>query len=271
MSAAIIPAIAPHWRARKNYATAVGWGIHLYNRLLRRGSRWPLPGRRKTVGVRLKHRREPFFVRLGSTDMLVLDELFQAREYSFVEETLRDVRRIVDLGANVGFSLRYWNEIFPGAKILAVEPDPENFELCRRNVAAAGFADSVTLVRACVGARRREVRLSGQDEWSYQMTECSEAGRSSASVLPVWELMQTYSISEPIDLLKCDIEGAERELFADCADWISKVKAMVVELHPPYSIADFFADLNRSGARFQLLRRCSGKQCPVLLLRAIGS
>ncbi|HWD91555.1 MAG TPA: FkbM family methyltransferase [Verrucomicrobiae bacterium] len=268
---ALMPAIAPHWRARKNYAGMAGWMIHIYNRLLRRTPQLPLPGRSRAVSVWLKDRRHPFFVRLGSTDMLVLDEMFHAREYSFVEESLRGVHRIVDLGANVGFSLRYWNEVFPGAKILAVEPEPENFNLCRRNVEAGGFADAVELVRACVGSHRRLAHLSGGDAWAYQMSSQPEAGAPSVPVVPLSELLETHFPCGQIDLLKCDIEGAERELFADCASWISRFKAIVIELHPPYSTAELFSDLNRAGAQFDLVREFSEKQCPVLLLRSRAS
>ena len=34
-----------------------------------------------------------------------------------------------------------------------------------------------------------------------------------------------------IDLLKIDIEGAEREIFRDPSSWIGKVDALIVELH----------------------------------------
>ena len=38
-----------------------------------------------------------------------------------------------------------------------------------------------------------------------------------------------------IDLLKLDIEGAERELFSDaCEEWLPKVGTLVVELHDRY-------------------------------------
>jgi FkbM family methyltransferase len=201
----------------------------------------------------------------------VLDEMFQTREYSFVEENLQGVQRIVDLGANVGFSLRYWNEVFPDASILAVEPEPENFNLCQRNVEAAGFADAVKLVRACVGSRRGQAHLSGQDEWAYQMSNRPETGAPTVLVVPLSELLETHFPGGRIDLLKCDIEGSERELFADCASWISRIKAIVIELHPPYSTAEFFSDLNRAGAQFDLVREFSDKQCPVLLLRSRAS
>ena len=34
-----------------------------------------------------------------------------------------------------------------------------------------------------------------------------------------------------IDLLKIDIEGAEREVFEDTSAWIGRVRSLIVELH----------------------------------------
>jgi len=36
---------------------------------------------------------------------------------------------------------------------------------------------------------------------------------------------------DKIDILKIDIEGAEKEVFADTSSWIEKVDAIIVELH----------------------------------------
>lgn len=53
-----------------------------------------------------------------------------------------------------------------------------------------------------------------------------------------------------MDLLKCDIEGAEAEVFANCADWIERIRWLMVELHPPYDKRKCLADLERNGGRF---------------------
>jgi hypothetical protein len=42
-------------------------------------------------------------------------------------------------------------------------------------------------------------------------------------------LMQQFGL-ETIDVLKIDVEGAEREIFAAC-DWMDKVRFLAIELH----------------------------------------
>lgn len=268
MSSNLIPVIVRHWQKRKAFAGTMDWVTYLYNRLLRRLPKWPLPGRQATVKVRLHGQPDPFYIRLGTTDLLVLEEMFGTGEYAFVKNALPDVRTIVDLGANVGFSLRYWQGIFPGASIIAVEPDPKNFRLCQQNIELAHFSRQVTLIQACVGAHRRQVRLQGAEEWGYRMVEGSSPGGIMTDVLPLAEILETHAPNQTIDLLKCDIEGAEQELFGECAPWISRVRAIVIELHSPYSTADFFADLKNSGVAFQVVKIFAEKQNPVILLQA---
>ena len=79
-------------------------------------------------------------------------------------------------------------------------------------------------------------------------------------------MLDTYATGQKIDLLKCDIEGAERELFEDCRSWIAQVNAIVIELHPPYTLTDLLVALKRGGADFQVAVHVHQKLCPVVLL-----
>jgi hypothetical protein len=52
-----------------------------------------------------------------------------------------------------------------------------------------------------------------------------------------------------IDILKVNIEGAEREMFADAPDWLSKVGCVLIELHNGYSFHEFRADVASNAFR----------------------
>src|SRR5262249_39489395 len=142
--------------------------------------------RRSNVQVCLRGQRDPFHVRLSSTDWLVLEEIFQKDEYSLVQNLIKGASWIVDLGANAGYSVRYWQTVFPRARIVAMEPEPNNCFICSRNIASAGLEGQVTLLRAAVGARRGQMRLVdiGEGEWGYR-TENDDSERGQpVEVLP---------------------------------------------------------------------------------------
>lgn len=249
----------PRWRDR---------ALYVYGRILRRYS-WPMPGRHSAFPVHFGEERHPFYLRLGSTDWLVLEEIFQNDEYAFIQGSISSATRIVDLGANVGFSLRYWKTLFPQAKIIAMEPDPENCHLCEENIRAAGMQGQVALLQAGVGDSRRQIQLvdSGEGEWAYK-TEANETKRGkTVQVIPLAEVLQEHARGQKIDLLKCDIEGAEKELFADCRAWIAQVEAIVIELHPPYTLSEFMTALKKGGSNFEIVTQVERKSCAVIFLK----
>ena len=66
-----------------------------------------------------------------------------------------------------------------------------------------------------------------------QGTQIADAIR--LPVRTVDDIMAEYAC-DAIDLLKIDIEGGEREVFADASKWIDKVGVLVAELHERYQV-----------------------------------
>ena len=91
--------------------------------------------------------RFPLLARAGSTDLRVFGQIFVEREYAPLDD-VRDASLIIDCGANVDYSSAYFATRFPAAALVAVEPDPGNFDLLARNLAPYG--QQVTLVRSAV-------------------------------------------------------------------------------------------------------------------------
>jgi hypothetical protein len=70
--------------------------------------------------------------------------------------------------------------------------------------------------------------------------------------LTVSQILELTRMEGTIDLLKCDIEGAEAEVFANCSQWIANVKNLVIELHEPYTIEKLSDDLKRAGSSLEI-------------------
>lgn len=67
------------------------------------------------------------------------------------------------------------------------------------------------------------------------LSEGADAGRiitgSSSQTIAIDAVRLKDYLSEPIDFLKLDIEGAETEVLRDCADSLSNVGNLFVEYH----------------------------------------
>src|SRR4051794_32597716 len=118
MLSRITTIIRRHWSERGLYARSSDWLMSIYNRVLIHG-KLPLPGRGRLRDVQpCTLAGPPLTVRLASSDWYVLEEIFLNGEYEQVAKDLRDLRNIVDLGANVGMSVRFWQTLYPKAKIV---------------------------------------------------------------------------------------------------------------------------------------------------------
>jgi FkbM family methyltransferase len=242
---------------RHDCARPQDWAFRLYDRLLNRWPKAPLPFRKKACPVYKKGVSEPFFLRLGSSDWRVLHQLYIENEYdTLLKYDLGKPQLIVDLGSNIGLSLRLWREHFPDARVLAVEPDANNMRILRMNY-PEGESGKAILVQACVLGHVRSVQLEkGAGEWGYSVKDATSDVQDSQNTIAAFtmpDLLQRHLSGAVIDLSKCDIEGTEAELFRNCGAWLRKVRFALVELHGNYKLNDFEHDVGESGVPIEVL------------------
>jgi FkbM family methyltransferase len=190
-------------------------------------------------------------LRRTTSDMLVAQEIFESRAYQPVAQwKLPPDPVIFDLGGNIGLATLYFLSLFPGARIVAAEPDEGNRQVMQLNCRAALERNQVDVVGAFIGAEDGVAGISRRgDSWAFRKAGRAEATAEEIDCLSIPSLLQRAAVQR-IDLLKCDIEGSEAELFAECREWIQRVHYMVVETHHPYSPQALYHDLSRAGWAF---------------------
>src|SRR5581483_3798807 len=88
------------------------------------------PGDRK---IFLRSLDRPFFTR-GRADLGVISHFFRPG-YRIVDAQGPPVRTIVDAGANIGDETIRFRFFHPNAMIIALEAEPDNFRLLKKNTA----------------------------------------------------------------------------------------------------------------------------------------
>ena len=186
-------------------------------------------GSREVLSIRPSTAAYPLWVRMHSSDLDVLSQIFIELEYNCLR--VSDGGLIMDLGANVGYSSAYFLTQFPRSPVIAVEPDPHNFRMLQRNLAPYGAR--VTAIHA--GAWSHSTKLSIRDipyrdgtDWTRQVQEDSEGEIDAVDITSLLKLSHHTSIG----LLKIDIEGAEAIVFRDTyCPWLDRVEQIAIELH----------------------------------------
>ncbi len=188
-----------------------------------------------TILFKLSRRdcKHPILLRIPTSDVPTYKQVFVNDEYDFLVETQPKV--IVDAGANIGLASIYFANRYPDAKIIAIEPEQSNFELLKENIAPY---PNITPIQAALWHENKELSLidPGLGNWAFRTVVTNPLENTqtktchSVMAITVDTIMKDFNL-ETIDILKLDIEGAEKEVFSNTSSWIGKVDSLIVELH----------------------------------------
>lgn len=205
-----------------------------YNRLHLSGRPAFRGGVKKVYSLSL---RREIYIRPETTDLILLLEFFakdvcagENREYQIeFEYNGKDINYILDCGANIGlFSLLYAKK-YPDAKIIAIEPEPENYKVLLMNIKDNS---RITAIQNGVWYKESGLKIIPRDTGAYgfMVQECVHE-KAEVNGISINKLIKQYGFPS-IDILKMDIEGSELEVITnDSSVWLKKTKIIILETH----------------------------------------
>jgi FkbM family methyltransferase len=190
-------------------------------------------------------------IRPNGADRGTLADIFERRLY---DVSAAGVKRVLDLGANIGAATLFFASKFPDAEFACVEPFPGNRAVLREAIKLNRIR--ATVFEGAVGteAGEADLHLGGTPD-SFSLTPSVAAARQlRVRQFTVPEILAALGWDE-IDLLKIDIEGYEKTLFRANNAWLSRVRLIVGEAHGhvDYGIGEVRADLEPFG--FQVVQK----------------
>lgn len=170
-------------------------------------------------------------LRRGTSDFAVFRQIFIDGEYNIKFPT--SPKSIVDLGAYIGLFSILMHKRYPEAVIYSLEPQPDNYSQLIKNT--EGISNIVPLEMAIWnfdGEVEIIVENKKNAEWGAFTKSISQedSGPHKVPSVTMESFMAMHSL-EVIDLLKIDIEGAEKVIFQENFEWLQKVKILMIELH----------------------------------------
>ena len=177
-----------------------------------------------------------------SSDYKVYRQVFKNKEYAIVIDVYNqnfktaDSLNIVDAGSNVGYTSLFFSLHLNVKKIIAIEPDKENFKMLEINVQA--FRKIKPLWAALTSDIGSKFIIDDQYrdglDWS-KTTTASKKGDISGITMA--EIINNENLNF-IDILKIDIEGSERFLFKEGVDkdFLKITKVIAIEIHDEWNI-----------------------------------
>ncbi|GAA4779305.1 hypothetical protein GCM10023219_28960 [Stakelama sediminis] len=201
------------------------------------------PNRSGKIFIFDKRNKEIFHVHARENiDSVTADQIFAKNDYDLrflkrYPEILDHYRYIlstgrnpliIDCGANIGLSAYYFSREFPESRIVAVEPEVNNFTMIKKNCDGLGNID---FKNAAIGSVDGFATIddSGSKNNAFR-TSRTDSGKGAIPILSIDTILSENTDLVPF-IVKIDIEGFEDDLFSRNTGWVAKVPLLIAETH----------------------------------------
>jgi FkbM family methyltransferase len=195
--------------------------------------------------IELPTLQHPLYVRPGTTDS---SEVIQncIRQAYGVLLPAEPVQLIVDAGASIGDTTAWFLSKFPMVTVIALEPAQDNYQLLLKN--CGPYGSRALPLNAALWPRPAKLALCRSESAdAHSVRDLASQRDDTVEGVSISALMKLVH-ADIIDLFKCDIEGAELEVFSDqCDDWLPRVRSILIEVHSAEAHATVLAACRRHG------------------------
>lgn len=181
--------------------------------------------------------KRDLYYRSCTSDVLLVESIFVVTKEYDIPLDSEKFDAILDLGANIGLFSILYAERFKGKRIIAIEPEQENYQMLQKNTKA--YQDSLITVQSGIWWRPANLELIDRgDSWSFMVKEASQnvwGGNKTSITMPgidIDSLCERFHIAGNL-LVKMDIEGTEKEIFEHIRDtkWLDRTAYLIMEIH----------------------------------------
>lgn len=186
------------------------------------------------------------YLRPHTSDKDVYLQVFVNEDYKSVISIYEQIFKkkpemIIDCGSNIGLTTVYFKRKYPEAEFLAVEPFVDNISMMQLNFEMNNMK-KVEIIEGGIWNTNETLFLNrgfrDGKEWSISI---GKFDNSSGTKIQAFSILDIITQKEEIDILKIDVEGAEKQIFADleyAKKFLQKVKCVAIEIHDEFNCRD---------------------------------
>lgn len=178
--------------------------------------------------IRIPRRKITIELRDNTKDLETFGEIFLHNIYD-IHLPIKPLT-IVDAGANTGLATVFFRTKYKDAKIVTIEIEKSNVEMIKKNTANL---PNIQIVEAALFNKNAFFKIIDPYNAtnSFQITEVAENEPYDIKSVTLDGILLDNNW-DTIDILKVDIEGAEKQLFeSNFENWLPKTKVIMIETH----------------------------------------
>jgi len=179
----------------------------------------------------------------GASPILMMDDVLfgpllsyyqEPHEYEWFLNAIHGGGTFVDVGANVGgYSVRACKI---GARVIAVEPDPDNYRVLKLNL-ELNHCTNAHVLNIAAGNKEEIRQLYHGDRgapsgYTLEQGEGTRKVKCTVDVKPLDVAIPPLLSNQWVDLLKIDVEGFEVEVIKGALKLLKRTRYVIVEVIP---------------------------------------
>lgn len=158
---------------------------------------------------------------------------WEPEESALVRSWLKPGMTMIDVGAHVGYyTILAAQCVARSGRVLAIEPDPDNYELLLHNVSSRGLRNVGVLHAAALDTTGPvTLRRSGDNSGDHRVQSISNDTEPAVSGFALDDLLPD---SFPLHVVKVDTQGADHRVVEGLVRTLRRCRPrLVVEFWPP--------------------------------------
>ena len=172
-----------------------------------------------------------YFCRIGKGDFLPGHESHIVGRF-----TPKEGDTVIDIGAHIGrYTITSSKQVGKSGKVVAIEADPDNFQLLKRNIALNNLTNVLPLNYAVFSTRTRMKLYEQSASAKYNSLMLARAAESKNYVevnADTLDNILKQSGVNQVNWIKIDVEGAEFEVLKGSTEMLSGENvSLFVEIH----------------------------------------
>ena len=167
---------------------------------------------------------------------------YESENFLFFKNVTKSTDLIVEIGSHIGFFTIFFASIVKKGKVLAFEPEKNNFYSLKQNVELNSFNNNVKLLNCAIGQKtsKKYFIINNDNEGGHKIYNDKNSLEYMVDYTILNEKINVYPLSKfskyidrKIKILKIDTEGNEEGVIKGCKSILSskifKPKYIIVE------------------------------------------
>lgn len=186
-----------------------------------------------------------------------------------IEECVKRIPRpvIVDLGINLGMTVRWWFSLNKNASVYGIDMIPESLAFTEERLRTIPGTFNWTGIPSAIADKKQSFEIQYDDPLEGSNSVFASEGKIKRTVQAdtLDNLLSAYSLAE-IHLMKIDIEGYGAIALRGADEILSKCRYIIIETHTPEEISEANRILTEKGWHLFLVKgRSAFYRNPALL------